>query len=564
MSNNKILFTQEEQNTHKNNKNKDVSTQIAHDILTQKRSVPSRSNYVDVAKLLKRENKVNQATKLLQEGANIHSMSLSIHAELMKIYIRKKNLKAIAMHLPRTVKNIPRRKESTLYYKLYKYLVCKRHYVEADEILQLVIKKDPTNEMLRFEFTQLALAEKNWPKAIQRIEELVQFLGEEVPASVLVDLSIAYQIVGDHSKAELLFAECLTKYKEEIPNLFDNGYRKVVLFDNGESRIEFYKYIEPTKTVFATFDAIDKTWERTPFAFNLLKRKQVDLISLRRRTTKNYHQDLSREEYYDTVAKLATGYDKKFSYGTSLGGYGALYFGSTIDCNILALSPRNSAHPNHGSKMRAYTEFTHGLEHPYNPGISPTIMYDPKDPIDSKYMKKVIQKAYPNAKFIYFPYAGHRISIYLSQVGILKDIVSKFMAEEEIPNYERVLRSKSTEYHRILAIHCARTKKKNWALQLTEQSIQLSPTYDRPRLLKVELLRDLNRIDEAFEAAYAGLELFPRYTRMHLLLISLLEQQDRLPEAIEAVDHALQSSKSAKLKEKREELLAKAETLATI
>lgn len=199
---------------------------------------------------------------------------------------------------------------------------------------------------------------------------------------------------------------------------------------------------------------------KNTFRFQLIKEKRVDLISLRRRTTKNYHQDISREEYYETVAKLADGYEKKFAYGTSLGGYSALYFGSTIDCNILALSPRNSAHPNHGTKMRVETVFQHELQHPYNPRITPTIIYDPKDSIDSKYMKKVIKKAYPNAKYIYYPYAGHRISIYLSQIGILKDIVKRFMAEQPIPNYERTLRSKSTEYHRILAIHCAKTNKK--------------------------------------------------------------------------------------------------------
>ncbi|MGE7932219.1 hypothetical protein [Viridibacillus arvi] len=543
--------------------NKDVITQIAENILAQNGAVPSKSNYIDFAKQLKRDNKVAQAKKLLEEGSKIYPLNLSVHTELMKIYVRQKNWSDVAKHLPRILVNIPRKTNSTLTYKLYRYLINNRHYSEAGEILELLVKANPEDETLQYKYVELAFASKNWPIAIQRVEELVQFLGEKVPASVLVDLSIAYQIVGEHEKARSLFAECLTKYVDELPELFEDGYRKVTLFDNGESRIEFYKFIEPTNTVFATFDSIDKTWERTPFAFNLLKKKRVDLISLRRRTTKNYHQDISREEYYETVAKLADGYEKKFAYGTSLGGYSALYFGSTIDCNILALSPRNSAHPNHGTKMRVETVFQHELQHPYNPRITPTIIYDPKDSIDRKYMKKVIRKAYPNAKYIYYPYAGHRISIYLSQIGVLKDIVNRFMAEEPIPNYERTLRSKSTEYHRILAMHCSKTNKKNWALQLTEESIRLSPTYDRPRVLKVELLRDLSRMDEAFEAAYEGLELFPKYTRLHLLLISLFEQQSQLKEALKAVNNALQVSKSPKLKEKREELLAKLEMLAT-
>lgn len=81
--------------------------------------------------------------------------------------------------------------------------------------------------------------------------------------------------------------------------------------------------------------------------------------------------------------------------------------------------------------------------------------------------------------------------------------------------------------------------------------------------MKVELLCDLGRMDEAFEAAYEGLELFPKYTRLHLLLISLFEQQNQLKEALKAVNNALKVSKSPKLKEKREELLAKLEMLAT-
>src|SRR5699024_6483799 len=116
----------------------------------------------------------------------------------------------------------------------------------------------------------------------------------------------------------------------------EQGYRKIIIYDNGESRIEFYKKTHPTDQVMLTFDSIYMAWNKPSFGFKLLIRQNLDIIALRKRQKQTYHQDLSKYDYQEPVKPLIGAYRDVIAYGYSLGGYSALYYTPELKCRVLA------------------------------------------------------------------------------------------------------------------------------------------------------------------------------------------------------------------------------------
>src|SRR5699024_1992289 len=114
------------------------------------------------------------------------------------------------------------------------------------------------------------------------------------------------------------------------------------------------------------------------------------------RRKKTYQQDLTQEDFNHTLNKLVQGYEDKIAYGHSLGGYLSLYYASNLNCRILSLAPRLSIHPKFGRKsfVNEYP-FNHNESNNYNDKISPIVVYDPKSPVDNKYVNEEVLKKFP-------------------------------------------------------------------------------------------------------------------------------------------------------------------------
>jgi hypothetical protein len=190
--------------------------------------------------------------------------------------------------------------------------------------------------------------------------------------------------------------------------------------------------------------------------------QNCDVIAVRKRTTTSYHQDLSREDFYNAISSLVNGYKRKVAYGSSLGAYCAIYYGSRIEnCQILSLAPRNSAHPYYGLKLKEKVLFRHSLTQPYSPHLSPIISYDPKDQIDNTYVKGDVIDAFPNAHYIECPYAGHTTIRYFLEMGVLKDLVISVIHGHEVPTIHKHLRSRSPQFLVGLGNACLERNKVN-------------------------------------------------------------------------------------------------------
>ncbi|WP_146549671.1 tetratricopeptide repeat protein [Rummeliibacillus suwonensis] len=530
----------------------DLAKQLADRMVQQQQKKPSAKSYLELSYLFEQSDKLNKAKYILQEGVSLYPTNMALHHTLWSLYTKQNERKEKFKHFPRILKNSFRRRPLKFYEHLQNVLQQNHLFEQSLSITKLQLQEQPRHIGLLRVAIQKSLALRHFEEALAYSETLKsQLTNIRYLAKLNMRIGMIYMLMGYFEKAEEQFTYCREAYKELLPKIYKDGYEKLVIFNNGESSIEYYKYIYPTKRVVATFDSIDKTDKAKPFAYKALKKKSVDLISLRRRTVTNYHQDISREEYYHTIEKLIPFYEKRFAYGTSLGGYCALYFGSTIpECKILSCAPRNSAHPNYGTRARVQSVFTHSLSHPVNTEIQPIICYDPKQRVDHHYITAEIQHSYPNAIFKHFYYAGHRVPFYLQQAGILKDIVSRFLEEQPIPDYDRKLHSKSAEYHRVLAMECKRHQKLHWALDLAEKSVELTPTYDRSLALRIEILLCLQRYDECIVYANEAIQIHPTLARFYILLADTYIAKGNLDKAKDILESAGKSINSQKITHK--------------
>lgn len=240
-----------------------------------------------------------------------------------------------------------------------------------------------------------------------------------------------------------------------------DGYSRLVVFDNGRTRVEFYTKIFDAATGAAvvadqlaiTFDVMEQTWDKEPFAYRPLSPGRTDFLAVRKRTKDDFHQEMRRDDFTAFALPIAAGYPDVVALGQSLGAYSALYYASNVPgCRILATAPRNPLHPRYaGKRYASYKLFTHEYEMPQNGGIRPTIVYDPKNSEDGRYVEKSLTASFPGAVLVPYPYCGHSITRYLRDVGTLKNATLGFCKGDAFPQFDRSKRALSSEYLRNLA-----------------------------------------------------------------------------------------------------------------
>ncbi|MBI0577733.1 hypothetical protein IEC97_10200 [Neobacillus cucumis] len=470
-------------------KKKDFKNAVPYlqSILEYQKNLFNEALFIKVSRRYKQEKRTSDAIQVLENGLQFYPNSQKMNHELIKlILLTMKWNKAyhLVRNKQREIKGI---NVAKVYFQLGTAFIKLGQYNQAESILKEGIEKYPLNNQLSIEYAKIAIKKMNWSEAEDRWRSFCDSLSDKIPADVYLGRSITNQILGNNRFAESLFHEYLKK-RENVHQQKD--YKKVILYDNGESRIEFYKKLHPSNTVLLTFDSINMVWHEDPFGFKFLLNQGVDIIALRRRSKENNHQDLSREEYLQTVHSLVNTYKKKKAYGFSLGGYTSLYYGAGLNCEILSLSPRLPVHPFYGDTPISVTEFKHSLSHPKNPEITPHIIYDPKNRIDRRYVEEDLMVSYPNANLYKCPYAGHRTAPYFHQMGVLKELVKNFLNENELLTFDRKLRWKSHQYLRVLGSECLNRNKSNWALKLAEAALELEPNDERSAKLKRRLLKD--------------------------------------------------------------------------
>ena len=456
---------------------------------------PGINIYLNYSKALYENNEIKNAEKILKEGNAEFPKNKFLIWKLADIAVEQNDWKKAVKYMEcyysvSESSELPYDKYMRLVYG-YKTL---GNYNKAEEIVMKALEKFPNKYLeIQKSHIDILIRKKDWSSAIEKVEKQLS-LGHDFEYEI--QLSMLQKIVGNDKASQNTFNNVLLTHEGKIKQ-DQKGYRKIIIYDNGESRIEFYKKLQRTESVMITFDSINMEWQNRPFAFKLLMRQNLDIIAIRKRKKKTYQQDLMQSDFLNVVKPIIKGYKDKMAYGFSLGAYNALYFASLLHCRILAYSPRLSIHPQFGrTKIIPKFEMKHDLAHPYNDKITPIIVYDPKNDLDHTYIQKSVLKSFPNAKLVKIPYGGHGIAPHLLKMGVLKEFLITFI-NGGVPHYNRELKVKSHIYLRNLGEKCFKHNKPKWALDLSQRALEIDPSDEKAIKLKIKALKRLKRYNEA-------------------------------------------------------------------
>lgn len=494
---------------------------------------------------LLKDNKIEVAINILLGTLKYHPSNITIHKLLVESYIELNDWKNAIKFLDKLLKN-----DLDISSNLFKELAdC--YFLHNEQNSE---KTSIQNNYWRF-YVDIALEEQYRALAAKAIEEIYSERSNDLEKmNAYIYLSMLHQLEGNQLKASEIFDYVTTHFSQELANDSD-GYRKLIIFDNGESRIEFYKKLQKTNRVIVTFDSIYMEWDGPSFAFKLLSRQDnLDIIAIRKREKQTYQQDLTRENFMNVLEKLVNCYEEKMSYGFSLGAYNSLYFASLLNCRILAISPRLSIHPIYGrTKIIPKYDFKQNISLPNNESISPIIVFDPKNKLDNRYVHKEVIKAFPNSILIKVPYAGHGVAPHLSVTGQLKDFVVSFI-NNEIPKYNRKERVKSASYFKYLATACLKHNKLSWALNLINRSIDLSLNKDALKV-KIDILNTMERYEESVQVLESFIEQYPNILTYRNLLFDTLVKVNKLSEAENVLNDSIEVFGNMPSLKRRKEIL---------
>lgn len=488
------------------------------------------NDFIKVAENLWYLREDKAAMKVLKKGLYYHPNSIDLLKLISKKHIEKKDWEQVINYMAKLFSYDKYKPEVDDYIELSKAYYKRNKIERAEYILQKGIEENENSRKLLISYVEYAISLYKWELASKLITHLAEIHTLELEVEQKMIYGMTYQLAGKKEKADNIYNDILINPSERIESQF--SHQKITIFDNGESRIDFYKCNTKTDKAIITFDSINMTWNNLPFGYKLLSKQNIDIIAVQKRKPKTYQQDLSLEEFLKAVKPLANTYSTLISYGFSLGAYSALYYTGNLDCQILALSPRLSIHPIYGKKsLIGKIPFYDNLRLSRNEDISPIIVYDPKNTMDNAYVNNEVLIAYPDAQLVKIPYTGHRMGPNLLQMGLLKEFILTVIHEDKTPVYNRKAKVHSASYYRHLGIECLKRGKITWATAIINRAYELLPGDINIVKLKVEMLIIEGKYKEAEDTLHRNLESKPNRLSSRIALIDFYIEQKELLKA---------------------------------
>ena len=309
-------------------------------------------------------------------------------------------------------------------------------------------------------------------------------------------LSVEKILQGNREQAHSFeqCAQALYDSKKHADFFSVDGYKKYIVHKTANYTLEFYKWQGIARGIVAAFDTVELTVDDPIFSRYYINNQQLDIVALRRNHIDYYYEDISQAYYKALTAAIFKNYNKTFAYGTSLAGYCALYLGAVIpSVQILAFSPRNLG-------KQTYKQF---------PIVSApvTLLLDVKNATDARFYEKNLKNTLLQCTFLALPYAGHRVPLYLKEVGQLRHVFEQFFAEQPITlEFPRSRRYESAEYMMNLARRLRRHQHYKWALQASEHALRLAPSLDRALYEQALILHEMGDVAAAITCLEEAIE----------------------------------------------------------
>lgn len=240
----------------------------------------------------------------------------------------------------------------------------------------------------------------------------------------------------------------ISKYQTERV-IYDGKYNillnidKSLVFDSLNNKIEFFN--QGSDITFITFNGAGTTKNTIPFGQSYILKNRWNLIAVYQDNNSQY-QSLDIDTFYSCVNPLITN-SKVFVYGSSLGGYCALYFGGCINATIIAASPKNSAHPSIRKSVFSELNFEHKdfSEIPTS-NRSVYIVYDSKISVDKKFIYNQVVKAYPKSEILALPKSTHAVLKTMLSNKVLQLYISSIICNSYNKEIAEYIKNKCNKY----------------------------------------------------------------------------------------------------------------------
>lgn len=189
--------------------------------------------------------------------------------------------------------------------------------------------------------------------------------------------------------------------------------------------------------VLVSFGEIGSDLNDIGFGAKIASKMGVQFLNISQRKGTQY-QFLGRDDFCEVVDYPALQGKDLYLYGTSLGGYCALYYGRPVGASILALAPRIPAHPIIRRMMAVrfpnegylHGDINSGYE--YHESGNQYILYDQYNCVDNFYVETQLKPSFNHASFRHVEGAGHYVPKALSLSGHLKGVLESFMSDSDI------------------------------------------------------------------------------------------------------------------------------------
>lgn len=185
-------------------------------------------------------------------------------------------------------------------------------------------------------------------------------------------------------------------------------------------RAEIYAYSGAKKTV-VTFQAINSKKKAPVFALKPLLDLPVNIIGVNCGAN-TYYQGISPVQLMHLVSPFLS--TEIITYGSSLGGWAALYFGSFLGAKVIAAAPKQPADPRflESGYPEPVLNFIAGENYAFLPlsRQSINIIYDPYVHQDRHIVRELIRPLCGNLQEFLVPHGSHSVLAYLKEVGVLK------------------------------------------------------------------------------------------------------------------------------------------------
>lgn len=207
--------------------------------------------------------------------------------------------------------------------------------------------------------------------------------------------------------------------------LAESELYKITLHENGSN------------ILIITFGGMHSDKTDSGFGTGFCMKKGYDNLYVGQKRGSQY-QALSVDVFYNYVVKLVSRYRKVYAYGSSLGGYCALYYGGSVNARIISAAPKNSSDPFFG-KEKFSGLFNHkSLLEVKVSKHEPLLIYDPYRVEETSYISQVVKLAYKNVREVVVPFSGHKILNTMADCGVLSNFLVSYIESDivDVPRME--------------------------------------------------------------------------------------------------------------------------------